>query len=53
MQASTHAISHPGIHEAPHEEAGFWSKYVFSTDHKIIGLQYGFTALCSCFSVFA
>ena len=24
----------------------FWRKYVFSTDHKVIGLQYGFTALC-------
>src|SRR5215813_12483831 len=46
MQTSTHAISHPAIHEAQHEEAGFWSKYVFSTDHKIIGIQYGFTALC-------
>ena len=23
-----------------------WRKYVFSTDHKVIGLQYGFTALC-------
>src|SRR5690242_17148398 len=44
MQA-THAISHPGIHEAHHEEAGFWSKYVFSTDHKVIGIQYGVTAL--------
>ena len=28
-----------------HHEPGFWSKYVFSTDHKIIGIQYGFTAL--------
>ena len=25
---------------------GFWRGYVFSTDHKIIGIQYGFTALC-------
>jgi cytochrome c oxidase subunit 1 len=48
MQASTHAIPHPHVHEA-HEEAGFWSKYVFSTDHKIIGIQYGFTALCFLF----
>src|SRR5215471_8752989 len=45
MQATTHAIPHVGIHEAGHEEAGFWSKYVFSTDHKIIGIQYGVTAL--------
>ena len=49
MQASTHAIPHPHLHEAHHEEAGFWSKYVFSTDHKIIGIQYGFTALCFLF----
>ena len=24
----------------------FWRQYIFSTDHKWIGLQYGFTALC-------
>ena len=24
----------------------WWKRYVFSTDHKWIGLQYGFTALC-------
>jgi cytochrome c oxidase subunit 1 len=34
-------------HGAPeHHEPGFWSKYIFSTDHKVIGIQYGFTALC-------
>ena len=31
---------------AGHHEAGFWRSYIFSTDHKIIGIQYGFTALC-------
>src|ERR1700704_2909127 len=45
MQPSAHAIAQPGVHEAHHEEQGFWSKYVFSTDHKIIGIQYGVTAL--------
>lgn len=25
---------------------GFWRSYVFSTDHKVIGIQYGITALC-------
>src|ERR1700712_2880440 len=30
-------------HRMPH---GFVRTYVFSTDHKWIGLQYGFTALC-------
>src|SRR5256885_1885882 len=48
MQA-TQAIPHPGVHEAHHEEADFWRKYVFSTDHKIIGIQYGVTALCFLF----
>jgi cytochrome c oxidase subunit 1 len=28
-----------------HHEPGFWQKYVFSTDHKVIGIQYGLTAL--------
>jgi cytochrome c oxidase subunit 1 len=32
-------------HEKQHE-LPFLRKYVFSTDHKVIGLQYGFTALC-------
>src|SRR5262249_14696241 len=29
----------------PHEEMGFLRKYVFSTDHKIIGLQFLFSTL--------
>src|SRR5438045_7596414 len=49
MQASAHAISHPGTHEHHDEDLGFWRHYVFSTDHKIIGIQYGFTALCFLF----
>jgi cytochrome c oxidase subunit 1 len=32
-------------HQAHHEDPGFWRKYIFSTDHKIIGIQYGLTAL--------
>ena len=28
-----------------HPEPGFWRTYVFSTDHKMIGIQYGITAL--------
>src|SRR5687768_7103085 len=35
-----------GGHEAHHEEElGFWRKYVFSVDHKVIGIQYGVTGL--------
>ena len=33
-------------HQLEHHPLGFWRTYVFSTDHKWIGLQYGFTALC-------
>src|SRR5687767_9433161 len=32
-------------HEAHHEELGFWRKYVFSTDHKVIGIQYAITGM--------
>src|SRR5919108_5845905 len=32
-------------HEAHHEELGFWRKYVFSTDHKVIGIQYAVTGM--------
>jgi cytochrome c oxidase subunit 1 len=46
MQATAEAIPHSEVHEARHEEAGFWRAYVFSTDHKVIGIQYGVTALC-------
>ncbi|MCS5657065.1 MAG: cbb3-type cytochrome c oxidase subunit I [Dehalococcoidia bacterium] len=28
-----------------HEEPNFWSKYVFSTDHKMIAMQYMFTGI--------
>jgi len=40
-------VAHEHGHgEAHHHELGFWQKYVFSQDHKVIGIQYGFTALC-------
>ena len=32
-------------HEPHHEELGFWRKYVFSIDHKVIGIQYAITGL--------
>ena len=32
-----------------HHELPFWRRYIFSTDHKVIGLQYGITgAFFSC-----
>jgi cytochrome c oxidase subunit 1 len=33
-------------HGRQHTESPFWQRYIFSQDHKVIGLQYGFTALC-------
>jgi cytochrome c oxidase subunit 1 len=36
-------------HDAHHEELSFWRKYVFSTDHKTIGIQYAITALLFLF----
>ena len=38
--------AHDDHGHAEHHEPGFWSKYIFSTDHKVIGIQYGFTSLC-------
>lgn len=37
--------THANVHHAAHHEPGFWRKYVFSTDHKVIGIQYGITSL--------
>ncbi len=36
-------------HHHDHHEPGFWQKYIFSTDHKMIGIQYGLTALLFLF----
>ena len=30
--------------EEQHQQS-FWSKYIWSTDHKVIGIQYGITSL--------
>ncbi len=41
--------AHPGHDDhghGEHHEPNFWQKYIFSTDHKVIGIQYGFMALC-------
>ena len=50
MQPTTHqSHAHEVHHEAHHHEPGFWGKYIFSTDHKIIGIQYGITGLLFLF----
>jgi cytochrome c oxidase subunit 1 len=41
----THGHEHGHAHDHAHEELGFWRKYVFSQDHKVIGIQYAITAL--------
>ncbi len=46
MTATTHSHSHTAAHGAHHEDLGFWRSYIFSIDHKVIGIQYGLTALC-------
>ena len=38
-------LAHGHGHHEEHEELSFLRKYVFSQDHKVIGLQYGFTSL--------
>ena len=32
-------------HDHHHHDEGFWRKYIFSVDHKVIGIQYGITSL--------
>src|SRR6266478_3404855 len=54
MDATTHPHGTPETHHHDehgdeHHELGFWRKYVFSTDHKIIGIQYGITGLLFLF----
>ncbi len=36
-------------HGTERAELSYWRKYIFSTDHKMIGIQYGLTALCFLF----
>jgi cytochrome c oxidase subunit 1 len=40
---------HGHAHEAHHEKLGFVRTYVFSTDHKVIGIQYAITGLLFLF----
>lgn len=43
-QTAAHALGTPAHHD-DHAHGGFWQTYVFSTDHKVIGIQYGITSL--------
>src|SRR5436305_12700260 len=44
---------HEAGHEHDHHELGFWRKYIFSTDHKVIGIQYGICGLIFLFLGFS
>ncbi len=47
MEATQTQAQRQSVHETHHEQGpGFLRQYIFSTDHKIIGLQYAVTALC-------
>ncbi len=35
--------------EGHHKELGYWRKYIFSVDHKVIGIQYAITGLLFLF----
>src|ERR1044071_7473160 len=53
MDASSGLAPHPHAEQDPHQhDAGhdhhdlpFWRKYIISTDHKVIGIQYGISGL--------
>jgi cytochrome c oxidase subunit 1 len=45
MAQTTVAHGAAPAHDAHHEELGFLWKYVFSVDHKVIGIQYAVTGL--------
>src|SRR4051794_31463185 len=45
----TATASHDDGHGHAAHELPFWRKYIFSLDHKVIGIQYLVTALCFLF----
>jgi cytochrome c oxidase subunit 1 len=45
MSAAAHTHDHSHDHAHDHHEPGFIKKYIFSTDHKTIGIQYAISGL--------
>src|SRR3989440_1300297 len=45
MTSVAHARPAGGAHDSHHAPMSFWRKYIFSTDHKIIGIQFLFVSL--------
>ncbi len=48
-----HHGHHDHGHDHHHHELSFWRKYVFSIDHKVIGVQYAVTSLVFLFFGFS
>ena len=48
-KTTSHGSSATHAHEDHHHEQSFWTKYIFSCDHKVIGIQYGITSLVFMF----
>src|SRR5690606_16060303 len=44
MSETAAAPAHPEVHH-DHPVEPFWRRYIFSVDHKVIGIQYGITSL--------
>ncbi len=43
--SDTHLHDHAHDNNMEHHDLPFWQKYIFSTDHKMIGIQYGISGL--------
>src|SRR6476659_10307517 len=54
LASHSHA-AHDPHHDAGHDhhELPFWRKYIISTDHKVIGIQYGISGLIFLFFGFS
>jgi cytochrome c oxidase subunit 1 len=50
---AAHDPHHHDDHEHDHHELGWWRTYIFSTDHKVIGIQYLITGLIFLFLGFS
>jgi len=48
-KTTTHGPSATHAHDDHHHEQSFWTKYIFCSDHKVIGIQYGITSLVFLF----
>lgn len=49
MANRSHEVADSEVEHQHGQQTGFWRRYVFSTDHKVVGIQYGITALLFLF----